>query len=100
MPIWARLFPGMGGATIPLKRDTIKYDAPVMAFYGGQDQSIPMEQVQKIESMFKAAGKNITVNVYPDAGHAFINPDHGMGNDEAAADAWPKAVNFLKENLK
>jgi carboxymethylenebutenolidase len=35
-----------------------------------------------------------------DASHAFINPDHGMGNEKAAAEAWPLAVNFLKEKLK
>jgi len=92
--------PWYGAGYNPTEAEVERVIAPVMAFYGGQDQSIPMEQVQKIESMFKAAGKNITVNVYPDAGHAFNNPDHGMGNEEATADAWPKAVNFLKENLK
>jgi carboxymethylenebutenolidase len=35
-----------------------------------------------------------------DAGHAFINPDHGMGDEASAKDAWPKAVNFLKDHLK
>ena len=49
--------------------------------------------------MFKAAGKYYTAKVY-DAGHAFINPDHGMGNEQAAAEAWRLAVNFLKEKLK
>ena len=58
-----------------------------------------MEQIQKIERMYKQAGKDFTVKVY-DAGHAFINPAHGMGNEKAAAEAWPLAVNFLKEKLK
>jgi carboxymethylenebutenolidase len=58
-----------------------------------------MEQIRKIERMYKAAGKDITVKVY-DAGHAFINPAHGMGNEKAAREAWPLAVNFLKEKLK
>lgn len=49
--------------------------------------------------MYKEAGKDFTVNVY-DAGHAFINPAHGMGNEKAAAEAWPLAVNFLKEKLR
>ena len=55
-----------------------------------------MAQVRKIEQMYKAAGKDITVKVY-DAGHAFINPDHGMGNKKAAAEVWQLAVSFLKE---
>ena len=58
-----------------------------------------MKQIHKIERMYKEASKDFTVKVY-DAGHAFINPAHGMGNEKAAAKAWPLAVNFLKEKLK
>ena len=87
------------GGYDPKPEDVAKVNAPVLAFYGRRDQSIPMEQVDKIEKMFKAAGKDYTAKVY-DAGHAFINPAHGMGNEKAAAEAWPLAVNFLKEKLK
>jgi len=87
------------GGYDPKPEDVAKVNAPVLAFYGRRDQSIPMEQVDKIEKMFKAAGKDYTAKVY-DAGHAFINPAHGMGNEQAAAEAWPLAVNFLKEKLK
>jgi len=87
------------GGYDPKPEDVAKVNAPVLAFYGRRDQSIPMEQVDKIEKMFKAAGKDYTAKVY-DAGHAFINPAHGMGNEQAAAEAWPLAVNFLKEKLR
>lgn len=87
------------GGYDPKPEDVAKVNAPVLAFYGRRDESIPMEQVDKIEKMYKAAGKDYTAKVY-DAGHAFINPDHGMGNEQAAAEAWPLAVNFLKEKLK
>ena len=87
------------GGYDPKPEDVAKVNAPVLAFYGRRDPSIPMEQVDKIEKMFKAAGKDYTAKVY-DAGHAFINPAHGMGNEQAAAEAWPLAVNFLKEKLK
>ncbi len=87
------------GGYDPKPEDVAKVNAPVLAFYGRRDQSIPMEQVDKIEKMFKAAGKDYTAKVY-DAGHAFINPAHGMGDERAAAEAWPLAVNFLKEKLK
>jgi carboxymethylenebutenolidase len=56
-----------------------------------------MKQVQKIERMYKEAGKDFTVKVY-DAGHAFINNAHGMDNEKAAAKAWPLAVDYLKEH--
>lgn len=102
----AEAYPGLGvlvsfygGGYDPTPADAAKVTAPVKAFYGSQDSYVPPEQIAKIEKTFKDAGKDITVHVY-DAGHAFINPDHGMGNEAAAADAWPKAVKYLKENLK
>src|SRR3989442_2470709 len=43
-----------------------------LPIYGSRDQSVLLEQVRKIERMYKEAGKDITVKVY-DAGHAFID---------------------------
>jgi dienelactone hydrolase len=40
------------------------------------------------------------VRIYPNAGHAFNNPDHGMYVAEAAKDAWARAVAFFKDRLK
>ena len=79
--------------------EVAKVNAPVLAFYGSRDPSVPLEQVRKIQHMYEEAGKDITVKAF-DAGHAFLNPDHGMGNEKAAAEAWPLAVNFLKQHLK
>ena len=87
-----------GAGYDPTPEDVAKVNAPVLAFYGSQDNSVPPEQIQKIEQLYKDAGKDITIKVY-DAGHAFINPMHGAGNETAAAEAWPLAVNFLKEHL-
>jgi carboxymethylenebutenolidase len=98
-PDLAAVVPFYGGGYDPTPEDVAKVNAPVLAFYGRKDRSISMEQVDKIKKMYKAAGKDYTVKVY-DAGHAFLNPDHGMGSEKAAAKAWPLAVNFLKENLR
>lgn len=80
----------------PAPAEVAKVNAPVLAFYGKQDSSVSSE---KVEQAYKAAGKDYTQKVY-DAGHAFMNPDHGAGNEQAAADAWRIMVNFLKEHLK
>jgi carboxymethylenebutenolidase len=98
-PDLGAVVPFYGAGYDPTPEEVAKVNAPVLAFYGSRDQSNPMEQVRKIERMYKEAGKDITVKVY-DAGHAFLNPDHGMGNEKAAAEAWPLAVNFLKQHLK
>ena len=98
-PDLGAVVPFYGAGYDPTPEEVAKVNAPVLAFYGKKDQSVPMQQVEKIERMYKQAGKDITVKVY-DAGHAFINPDHGMGNEKAAAEAWPLAVSFLKKHLK
>ncbi|GCF07767.1 dienelactone hydrolase family protein [Dictyobacter arantiisoli] len=87
-----------GAGYDPSLEEVKKVTAPVLAFYGKQDGSVPPEQIAKIEKLYKQAGKDFTVKIY-DAGHAFINPTHGAGNEQAAADAWPRAVSFLKEHL-
>jgi carboxymethylenebutenolidase len=88
-----------GAGYDPTPEEVAKINAPVLAIYGSKDQSVPADQIKKIQQVYKAAGKDITVKIY-DAGHAFINPSHGMGNEKAAAEAWPVAVNFLKEHIK
>jgi len=98
-PDLGAVVPFYGAGYDPTPEEVAKVNAPVLAFYGSRDDAVPMEQIQKIERMYKQAGKDFTVKVY-DAGHAFINPAHGMGNEKAAAEAWPLAVNFLKEKLK
>ena len=90
--------PFYGGGYDPTPAEVAKVQAPVLAFYGTQDDSIPAEQRQKIAKLYKDAGKDFTLKEY-NAGHAFINPEHGMGNAEAAADAWPRAISFLRDHL-
>ncbi len=91
--------PFYGAGYDPTPEEVAKVNAPVLAIYGSRDDSVSTEQRQKIEQMYKDAGKDITVKVY-DAGHAFINPVHGSGNEKAASEAWPLAITFLKEHLR
>ncbi len=93
------IVPFYGGGYNPDPAEVVKVNAPVLAIYGKRDGGIPPEQIEKVEQVYKEAGKVITVRVF-DAGHAFINPTHGMGDEKAATEAWPLAVNFLKEKLK
>jgi carboxymethylenebutenolidase len=46
----------------------------------------------------KKLGKKIDVKIYPEAGHAFENPNNKAGY--RAADAWKQTVSFLADNLK
>jgi len=74
--------------------------APMILFFGEKDQSIPMDQVQKIDQTLKSQNKNYELHTYPEAGHGFFcdhRPAHYSA--EASADAWPKTIQFFKRNL-
>ncbi|NWJ45746.1 MAG: dienelactone hydrolase family protein [Chloroflexi bacterium] len=83
----------------PTYESVANVQAPVMAFFGALDNYTPPEYIQRIYDTYTNAGKDYQQYVYQNAGHAFLNPTHGAGVEEAARDAWPKAVDFLKTNL-
>jgi|SRR5581483_5450921 len=78
-----------------------KINASILGIFGAQDQGIPAEDVKKFEQQMKALGKKIDVTIYPDAGHAFENPNNKGGYRASdAADAWNKIVSFFAGALK
>jgi carboxymethylenebutenolidase len=75
--------------------------APILGLFGGQDKGIPPTDVRKFEQDMKGMGKKIDVTIYPEAGHAFENPNNKTGyRAEDAADAWKRTVEFLDATLK
>jgi carboxymethylenebutenolidase len=92
--------PWYAGGYDPSAEQIAAINAPVLAFYGETDGGIPVAQVRKVEGLFKDAGKDAEFHIYPNAGHAFNNPDHGMYAPEAARDAWARAMAFFKDKLK
>jgi carboxymethylenebutenolidase len=78
-----------------------KINAPILGSFGGKDQGIPPEDVKKFQQALEQLGKKIDVKIYPDAGHAFENPNNKQGyRAEDAADAWRRTVDFLAATLK
>jgi carboxymethylenebutenolidase len=78
-----------------------KINAPILGLFGGQDRGIPPEDVKKFQQAVEQLGKKIEVKIYPDAGHAFENPNNKQGyRPDDAADAWQRTVDFLAANLK
>ncbi len=81
--------------------DLKKINAAVLGIFGAQDRGIPVADVKKFEQQMKQLGKKIDVIIYPDAGHAFENPNNKDGyRAQDASDAWNKTVTFLAANLK
>src|SRR6266851_4781221 len=78
-----------------------KINAPILGLFGAQDRGITPEDVKKFGDALDKMGKRIDVTIYPDAGHAFENPNNKDGyRAKDAADAWNKTVNFLASTLK
>lgn len=78
-----------------------KINAPILGIFGGKDRGIPVDDVKKFGDTMKQLGKKIEIMVYPDAGHAFENPNNKDGyRAEDAADASKRTVSFLERTLK
>jgi carboxymethylenebutenolidase len=76
-------------------------NAPILGIFGGQDKGIPPDAVHKFEQQMKALNKSVEVVIFPDAGHAFENPNNKTGyRPEDAAKAWTDTLNFLSQKLK
>jgi carboxymethylenebutenolidase len=90
--------PTDGGAALIERAGEIK--APVMGFFGGQDQMIPPDHVDKIRDTLKGAGVDSEVHFYPDAGHGFFCDERDSYNEAAANDSWDKALAFFNKHLK
>jgi carboxymethylenebutenolidase len=67
----------------------------IIGFFGNQDQAPSPAMVNEFENNMKLAGKNLAVNRY-EANHGFANPSNPSFNPTATADAYAKAIAFLK----
>lgn len=78
-----------------------KINASVLGIFGGQDRGIPVADVKKFEQTLKQQGNKVEIVIYPDAGHAFENPNNKTGyRADDAADAWKHTTSFLAATLK
>lgn len=75
-------------------------ECPVLGLYGEEDALIPLAQVDRLEAALAAAPHVGEVVRYAGAGHAFMNETRPAAyRPAAAADAWPRAVDFLRRHL-
>ena len=78
-----------------------KIHAPILGNFGAQDKGIPPADVEKFQKALQDAGKRADIKIYPDAGHAFQNPDNKEGyRPEDTKDAWQRTVSFFDRTLK
>jgi carboxymethylenebutenolidase len=72
---------------------------PVLGLYGGEDHRIT-DTVPAFAEAAQRAGVRFRYHVYPGAQHAFFNDTRpAVYHAEAARDAWPRVLAFLRESL-
>ena len=80
--------------------EAAKIKAPVLALYGELDSGIPASIVQDFERTLQAQGVVHEFHTYAGAGHAFFNDGRPEAyHAEAAADAWSRALVWLRQHL-
>jgi carboxymethylenebutenolidase len=72
--------------------------APVLGLYGGADQGIPAESINRMRAACKAAGKQCEIVVYPDTPHAFNADYRPSYRPEAAKDGWSRMLAWFRAN--
>lgn len=78
-----------------------KLHAPVLGLYGGKDEGIPQDTIDKMKNALgrgNAASRASEIIVYPDAGHAFNADYRPSYKREAALDAWARCLAWFKQN--
>jgi carboxymethylenebutenolidase len=72
--------------------------APVLGLYGGKDQGIPLEDVEKMRAALAAAKQPSEIVVFPEAPHGF-NADYRPSYREAEArDGWARCLAWFRSN--
>jgi carboxymethylenebutenolidase len=82
-------------------KDQLKrINGSVIGFFGEEDRGIPVSSVKTFEEDMKALDKNVSIYIYPNAGHAFANEEKPSYNQKAATDSWEKTLTFFNKTLK
>ena len=71
---------------------------PVLGLYGGLDEGIPLDTVQRMQDELKKGRSKSEIIVYPNAQHGFHADYRPSFNREASEDAWQKVQDWFKKN--
>ncbi len=90
----------MPGGEAEALADVNQIRCPLLLAFGGRDEYITREHVERIERSLREAGKEVLIEVYPTVGHAFFRESsHAMGDSRVVSDAWELVQAFFKRIL-
>ncbi|HUA34382.1 MAG TPA: dienelactone hydrolase family protein [Candidatus Binataceae bacterium] len=99
--------PYYGGGMVKSRQPGVKapieyvegLNAAVLAFFGGKDAFIPIEEVDAFRDALRKAGKSAEVVLYPDADHGFMCDERPSFHPTHSKEAWTKTIAFFKQHL-
>jgi carboxymethylenebutenolidase len=92
---WYGLIPWPGA-----EPDYSKLDGPVLGHYAENDDYFTPDLARDLEKRLRDMGKDATVHIYENAGHAFFNDTRPEAhNADASRVAWPRTLEFFRANL-
>ncbi|HEU0138139.1 MAG TPA: dienelactone hydrolase family protein [Bryobacteraceae bacterium] len=72
--------------------------APVLGLYGGKDQGIPLDTVDRMRAALKQANSKSEIVVYPDAPHGFHADYRPSYRKQDAEDGWKRLLAWFKNH--
>ena len=79
---------------------TDKLNAPVLGLYGGADQGIPLEHIERMRAGLHAFGKDqqSLIHVYPDTPHGFLADYRPSYRKKESEDGWKRMNAWFRKN--
>jgi carboxymethylenebutenolidase len=84
------------GAVTPAVDFGERIASPLLGLFGGADEGIPVEDIDRFDEALDRAGVLHELVIYPGAPHSFFDRKAGEFA-EASADAWRKVQTFIAE---
>lgn len=72
-----------------------KLNAPVLGLYGGKDQGIPLDSVERMRAALKASKVPAEIAVYPEAPHGFLADYRPSYKEDDAKHGWQRMLEWF-----
>ena len=79
--------------------DFSKMKSKVLVHYAETDEWYSFDQAKDMEQKMKAAGVDVTLHIYPNVHHWFMEDDRPEYDPASAQLAWDRTFDFLKQNI-
>jgi carboxymethylenebutenolidase len=75
--------------------------APALMHVAENDDFFGPSGAEELEKKLKDMGKDVTMHLYPGAGHAFANEENALGthHPDYTRQAWVRTLEFLRKHL-